>query len=205
MPNLYRAISSAAAFQESDASPLRQRLDRHAQNRRRGFTGRASGAKQNTERTTAFSGELQPANLSSAQAASPRHDDIASARAERLLEGPQGSARARNEYLLEKQSVSGERGCERVQRWRDPYTPASRRPACQGGERREQQRQLTHSEARNEDLCQPRTRPAAPGQALIECVEACGNRLRPGSAATAPDGRMLEQPSEFRIGRHVDR
>ena len=79
MPEVYRAISSTAAFQESDASPLAQRLDRQAQNRWRGFTGRAAGAKQNTERTTAFGGELQPANLSSAQAASPRHDDIASA------------------------------------------------------------------------------------------------------------------------------
>src|SRR5262249_50752950 len=105
--------------------------------------------------------------------------------------------------FLEKQSVSGERGCERIQRRRDPHTPAGCRPPCQGGERREQQGQLSYSEAWNENFYQPRTRPAATGQALIEGVEACGNRLRPGSPGAAPDGRMLEQPSQFQRGRHV--
>ncbi len=95
-----------------------------------------------------------------------------------------------------------EGGRERLQRRGNPYTPAGHWPACQSGERRQQQVQLTDAEPGDEDFHEPGTRPAAPGQTLIERAEACGNDLRPRGAAAAPDGRMLEQPSQFGVGGH---
>src|SRR2546425_13113494 len=85
---------------------------------------------------------------------------------------------------------------------RHPYTPSSRRTARQSGKRGEQQVQLTAAESGDEDLDQSGARPALAGQTFIERSKTRGKDFRPRGTAAAPDGRVLEQPSQFGIDNH---
>ena len=93
-------------------------------------------------------------------------------------------------------------GCKGLEGRSHPNAPACHGAAGQRGQRWKQQCQLTDTEAGNEDFDQTATRPTPAGKTFVERTEARGKGFRSRDTGAAPDGRMLEQPSQFGIDRH---
>jgi len=171
-------------------------------NRGRCLARRSPWTKQHAEGPAPLGGELQTADFARLRLPRPRQGHVTGARAEHLLESPQRTRATHHCHPIEHDALGHECRRKGHQGWGDPHAPACRRGTRQGGERRQQQVQLTAAETGDEDLDQTGARPAITRQVRIQSRKSAGEPALVRSAAAAPDGRMLEQTSELRFAIH---
>ncbi len=102
-----------------------------------------------------------------------------------------------NENPLQGDTMSRQSGREGFERWSDPDGRAGHGSAGERSQQGQEQCQLTNTQTGRENFNQAATRPTSAGQTFVERIEARRQDFRSRDARPAPDGRMLEQSSNF--------
>ena len=191
------------ALQQRDAHAVSRRLQAEPQHRARGFTRRAARPEQHPERTPVLGGQLQAADVAWPGLPRPGEHRIAGARsaasarkptaAARLPPPPPARARPRRRPGPAQRATAAAPPTRTSAPWR--RASARRAPAAAGAARRCRSGQPGFRSGR---CGASRDRAGAHRVRRSRSQSPAAGRR----AAAAPDGRMLEQPSDVRIPSH---